>query len=245
VTIAFFMFRLLLLTSLAVITLAWPARASAQVTPGSRVLVMPFTATVDSSAPGGAGAALWLGEAASILLGDDLAALGVGTLSRDERVAAFDRLNIPMSAALTRATTIRVGELIGASEVVFGEVTLGARLEVRARIIRLGAGREMPAASDAAPLEEIFPLFSRLASRLAAGTGRLRPTSAPEGPPLPLEAFESYVKGLVAATPAAQQRFLEAAIRLAQNDARILLALWQVYSAQGQHDPPSRSRSSI
>jgi tetratricopeptide (TPR) repeat protein len=237
--------RRFLALALAVAALHWPADAAGQATPGSRVLVMPFTVEVDADAPGGAGAALWLGEAASILLGEDLAALGVGTLSRDERIAAFDRLNIPMSAALTRATTIRVGELIGASEVVFGEIRLADTLDVRARLVRLAAGREVPAVDDKAPLDEIFPLFARLAGRVATHTGRLRPTSTPTEPPLPLEAFESYVKGLVASTPAVQQRFLESAIRLAPTDARILLALWQVYGAQGAHDRALASANAV
>jgi tetratricopeptide (TPR) repeat protein len=44
------------------------------------------------------------------------------------------------------------------------------------------------------------------------------------------------VKGLVAGTPAAQQRFLESALRQAPTDSRILLALWGVYTQQDLHD---------
>ena len=40
----------------------------------------------------------------------------------------------------------------------------------------------------------------------------------------------------MAATPTAQQRFLESALRLAPTDARILLALWDVYMTQDVHD---------
>src|SRR5688572_3040150 len=82
---------------LAMLTL--PALASAQAAPGSRVLVMPFVADVEAQAPGGAGTSLWLGEAAAVLLGEGLANEGVGALTREERVAAFDRLELPMSAA--------------------------------------------------------------------------------------------------------------------------------------------------
>ena len=61
-----------------------------------------------------------------------------------------------------------------------------------------------------------------------------RPASAARA--LPLEVFENYVKGLVASTPAAQQRFLELANRQASNEPRILLALWSAYAAQSAHD---------
>lgn len=206
-------------------------------TPGTRVLVMPFAAEVAADAPGGAGASLWLGEAAAVLLGDGLTSLGVGALTRAERVAAFDRLQLPMSSALTRATMIRVGESIGASDIVFGDVKFGQRLDVRVRTIRLGTGQELPPLADGASLPEIFTLFGRLSAKVAEASGRrASPAGRPNVPPLPLEAFESYVKGLVAATPAAEQRFLETALRLAPADARVLLALWEVYTAQELHD---------
>jgi tetratricopeptide (TPR) repeat protein len=198
-------------------------------------LVLPFTAQADPAAPGGAGGNLWLGEAAAVLITDGLTARGVTALTRDERVAAFDRLRLPMRAALTRATMIRVGELLGASEVVFGDVQLADRLSVRVRVIQLGPGRQLEEKTDAADLTGIFALFDRVSEHLAEATGRVMATPAP-GPALSLEAFEAYVKGLVAATPAAGQRFLEAAMSLAPGEPRVLLALWRSYADQDDHD---------
>jgi tetratricopeptide (TPR) repeat protein len=210
--------------------------AAGQPAPGSRVLVMPFSAEVDPEAPGGAGAALWLGEAASVLISDELTALGVGALPRDVRVAAFDRLGLPMSPTLMRATVIRVGELIGASEIVFGEVKLGSRLSVRAHLISLGSGRQLPDVADDGALEEIFPLFHQVSVVLARETGHPLADASAAPPALPFETFENYVKGLVAATPATQQRFLETAMTQAPDDARILTALWAVYTSQGAYE---------
>lgn len=220
------------------------SEAQTEATPGSRVLVMPFSADVDASAPGGAGAALWLGEAAAVVIAEALTTQGVGALSRDERVAAFDRLNTTMSGALTRATMIRVGELIGASEIVFGEVRLGATLDVRARLVRLDAAREMPVVVETGRLSELFDVFGRAAARMATFTGRYRPATRPL-PPMPLDAFENYMKGLVAATPANEQRFLDAAVRVAPTDPRILLALWNAHTAQGNHDRALASAGAI
>jgi len=216
---------------------ARPAGTTGQVpVSGTRVLVMPFAADVDAEAPGGAGTALWLGEAAALLLTDSLAALGVGVISRDERVAAFDRLQVPMKAVLTRATTLRVAELIGASDVVFGEVTLGDELAVRARLVRLDPGVEAAAVSAAAPMAGLFDLFGGVASDLAH-LGEIPATdAAPSLEPLPVAVFENYVKGLVAATPAARRRFLELAMTGAPRDARILHELWTVYTADGDYE---------
>src|SRR5262249_48929083 len=134
-------------------------------------------------------------------------------------------------------TMIRVGELVGASDIVFGEARLnGERLSVRARLIRPEAGVQLPDVLDEAPLGEIFALFERLARSVVRATGR---TAAPRpaiGPHPSLETLENYVKGLVAVTPAAQQRFLAAAYRQAPRDARVLIALWRVYADLGLHD---------
>jgi tetratricopeptide (TPR) repeat protein len=228
-------------------TLLWAAPAAAQTLPGSRVLVMPFAASADAQAPGGAGTALWLGEAAAVLLTERLEALGAEALPREHRVAVFDQLQLPMSSSLlTRATMLRVGELIGASEVITGEIRLaGTRLSVRARLVRLDAGRQLPEITEAADLSGIFALFDRLAARLSTASGRVLRRDAEPPPTLPLETFENYIKGLVAATPATQQRFLETAMMQAPNDARILVALWSVYTDQGAHEKALQVASAV
>jgi Flp pilus assembly protein TadD len=225
-----------MLATVLVLTAALAPRATAQATSGSRVLVMPFAINVEANAPGGAGAALWMGEAAAILVAERLTSLGVGALSREQRAAAFDRLNLPMSAALTRATVIRVAEIIGASEIVFGEVRIGDELHVRARLVRVAAGLELPHVTDHGSIADIFELFGRVATAVSAHTGRLRPASAAVAPAMPVEAFEDYVKGLVAPSLAARQRFLERAARVMPTDPRVMMALWSVYGEQSLHE---------
>lgn len=220
-----------------------PARAQAPAAPGSRILVLPFASAVGPHAP--ESAALWLGEAAAILLTDELTRLGFGALARDERVAAFEELQLPMSATLTRATMIRAGEIIGASEVVYGEVVLDEELAVRARIIDLATGRQLPEVTSSGGLTDLFPLFRRVAEGMSGGA---LPTAGPPASSdwdLPLEAFESYVKGLVAATPASQRRFLESALAEAPHDPHVLTALWDVYTADGEHELALAAASAV
>ncbi len=233
----------------AAVMLAWAGNA---VSPAvlreaapPRVLVMPFAVDVDADAPGGASAALWLGEAAAVLITDGLAARGLTPLARGERLAAFDRLNLPMSSVLTRATMIRVGELVGASAVVFGDVRLDGRLSVRARLVDLVTGAEGAAVADDAEVADLFSLFDRLSDRLA--TGLAMPPSPPAASTVvwSLEAFENYIKGLVAAAPEAQQRFLEAAMVQAPLEGRVLLELWRVYSTLGLYDKALEAASAV
>jgi Tfp pilus assembly protein PilF len=213
-----------------------PAAAAAPAAPGARVLVMPFSVHVDAQNAANTSASLWLGEAAAILVGDELNRQGLTAISRDESVVAFDRLQLPRASTLTRATMIRVGELLGASDIVFGDIGLGAQLSVRAHVIQMDGAKQSTEIADRAGMEDLFPLFERVSDHLAPLTGR--PTGVPGKPAvyLPRETFENYVKGLVAGTPAAQQRFLESALKQAPGDARVLVALWSTYTSQGLHD---------
>ena len=212
-----------------------PALAATQSVP-ARILVMPFSVQAAPTAPGEAGSARWLGEAAASLLADELTASGIGAWPREDRVEVFDRLQVPMTSELARATMIRIGELIGASEIVFGEVRVGESLTVRAHTIRLDTGRQLPDVVETAPHGEMFALFGRVATQIGKHTGRAAAGAVPPPPPMPLAAFENYIKGLMAATPAAQQRFLESAMSVAPRDGRILMALWGVYFDQALHE---------
>ncbi len=223
--------RGLLSAALAIGALAWPASSGAQIGSATRALVLPFAVTVESGVPGGEGAAFWLGEAAAILLADELDARGATALSRADRLDAFMRLQLPMVPTLTRATMMRVAELVGASELVIGEVRLGTRMTVTTRVIAVDSARQRPEIVEDGPGMQIYAVFERIAARLVPGT-----EGAAHRPHLPLGAFEQYVKGLVAPTPAAQERFLEQARQQAPADDRVLLALWDLYASQGADD---------
>ena len=51
----------------------------------------------------------------------------------------------------------------------------------------------------------------------------------------PLDAFENYIKGLIAESPAAQATFLETAVKLFPGYDRAELALWGVRTDQDDH----------
>lgn len=215
--------------------MALVAQAAAQTAPlvlVERPLVLPFTVVVDGDVPGGEGAGFWLGEAAALLLAEEFDARGIAVFSRPERVAAFVSLQLPVTVPLTRATMIRVGELVGATELVVGEIRLGSRLTVTARIITLESARERAQARADGAGTDIFAVIEEIASRLAPVAENVRHVDTR----LPLGAFENYVKGLVATTPAVQERFLEAARQQVPTDDRILLALWEFQMSQGAHE---------
>src|SRR5919109_473912 len=106
------MVRILLLGLLAC---GAAAPAAAQAASG-RTLVVPFENTRDEPR------FQWLSEAAAVLLTDGLRATQPGAIVRSERVRAFEQLYLPVSGSLSRATIIKVGQLVGASEVIVGSV---------------------------------------------------------------------------------------------------------------------------
>jgi tetratricopeptide (TPR) repeat protein len=177
----------------------------------------------------------WLGEGSAVLLGDYFDSFHSATISRDARVSAFERLQLPPAAALSHATVIKVAQFVGASSVVVGSYDLaGDQLTVRARLIELESGRLLPEMVERGPLAELFAIYERVARRLLNAT--MTSPATPAGSVLASpQALEAYAKGLVAETPATQRTFLEQASKLAPTDDRVRIALWQVFTDLGDH----------
>ena len=191
-----------------------------------RVLVIPFENAKHEQRLN------WLSEASAVLLADELHARGLAAIERDPRVHAFEDLHLPLSASLSHATVIKVGRLVGASEVIVGAFALdGDRLKVDAHTIQIDVGRLTPDVSDQAPLTDLFASFARLAGRLAPDS---KPATKAAAYP-PLNAFENYIKGLIAESPAAQATFLESAIKMSPGYDRAEIALWNVRSSLADH----------
>ena len=218
--------RVLLVSALTLVSVAHRADAQA---PPPGTLVMPF------DNPQADPKSFWLGEGSAVLLSEFLERYGAITVPREERLSAFDRLQLPPAAALSHATVIKVGQFVGASDVAVGTYELaGDHLTVRARLIRLDAGRLTPEVIERGPFADLLGIYDRTARRL-----RGAPAPAPPPPPATLltspRAVELYVKGLVADALPTQRTFLEQASKAAPADDRIKLALWQVHSEAGDH----------
>jgi predicted Zn-dependent protease len=202
---------------------ATPAPALAQ-TGGSRILVVPFENVRREPR------LHWLSEASAMLLADELRARGLGAIARDERVRAFEELHLPLAASLSHATVIKVGHLVGATEVIVGTFALeGDALKLEAHSIRIDVGRLQPDVTEQGPLNDLFGIFGRLVGRLAPETRVIIPPA--QHPPL--DAFENFIKGLIAESPVMQATFLETAIKLSARYDRAELALWAVRTDHG------------
>src|SRR5689334_10972233 len=215
------------LLAVAIALFLTPVSAAAQSAVGStRIIVMPFESTDRDPR------LVWLGEASAVLISENLRTYGFSALSRDERVRAFHDLNLPADASLSEASVIRVGQLVGASDVITGTLRLtGTDLTVDARRIRLDTGRIQQEAHERGALRDLFAVHDRVTRTLMGGASATIPSAAAEAPPL--DAFEQYIKGLVAEQPSRQVKFLQAALTAYPTYDRPRLALWDVYTEQG------------
>lgn len=180
-----------------------PAAAPA---PLQRHLVMPFENTTKEAR------GYWMSEGAAVALSDDLLALGVPAITREDRLLAFERLRVPSVAMLSHATVIRLGQVLGAGHVTIGSFELhGDDLTVRARTIRLDNGRMLPEIVERGDLKEFFAIYGRVARRMVPTSG-VSTRELEQGHP-PLTAFEQYIKGLVASAADTQIGFLTQALK--------------------------------
>lgn len=207
---------------------AAPPQPAAPPAAHERVLVVPFDNLSRDAR------LTWLTEGAALRVTEALREQGIDALTRDERLRLFERLQVPPLAALTRATIIRLGSLMGATDVITGDLQRdGEAFVIRARRIRLDPGvldPDLVERTDAAGLMGAFRRIGQRLGRAAAASGGESDPAAP-----PLAAFEAYVKGLIADSLDTQARFLQTAIRAFPSYDAARLALWQVYSAAGNH----------
>jgi Flp pilus assembly protein TadD/TolB-like protein len=208
--------------------LALPTAAPAQA-PGAVTLVVPFALEKFDPRVG------WLGEGVAIGVTAALAERGLEVVSRDERLDVFERLQLPPGVALTRATIIKVAELVGASRVVLGRVSAsGTDVTIDAQVLQVDSARLDPPTHHLTPVSGLLAAFRAVAAFAVSGG-----TPGAGGRPLApsVQAFELYVRGLTAGGEEAQERYLSQAIESAPDYVEARLALWDVQSSRGAHEP--------
>jgi tetratricopeptide (TPR) repeat protein len=207
----------LILTALAFLS---PAATRAQQTRhssnpiGSQIyLVFPFENA-------GASPRLdWLGEGLEELSILRLSAAGEAVYSHSGRINELDRYGLPPGAKLSRATMLRIAEDLDVDYVIFGSFTSdGSKLTVESRILRVNPPALLPPVTETGPLDSLMDLQTRLAWRSLSSNERSYPLSLAEFArkqrPLRLDAFEHYVRGLLATEDEVRIREFKDAARL-------------------------------
>ena len=194
----------------------------------STLLIMPFEN--HSRAVG----ADWISEACPEVLSQRMSSPKVYVIDRDDRVFAFDHAGVPVVVRPSRATTFRVAEQMGADYVVLGsyEVT-DSTFQVTAQLLDVKDLKLHPVIQSRGPLADFVDLQTAVAWQLLhempnpqPGTQQQFVTSAP---PIRLDAFENYVRGVVTTSRQSKIHYFKEALRLNPNYSVAALQLGKVY----------------
>jgi tetratricopeptide (TPR) repeat protein len=170
----------------------------------------------------------WIGESIAESVRDSLASEGLLVLDREDRQEAFRRLSLRPGVELTHASVIKLGEALDASRVIFGNYELTpagpanqqsrGSIRITAHILDLKQLHLGPAFSETGAMEDLAAIEARLGWHALE---LLRPKTAPTEaeflrarPPVRIDAVESYIRGLLSASPEQRHRLFTQAARL-------------------------------
>ena len=162
----------------------------------------------------------WIGESIAETLRDAMTPEGVLVLDRTDRLEGYRQLSLRSGAELTHASVLKLGESLDASQVVYGSYDTPSKgtLRIAARILDLKETTQGPEFSESGPLDDLAILEYRLTWDVLRQMHWKALPSLEQfmqaRPPVRLDAVESYIRGLLAASPDQRHLFFTRAARL-------------------------------
>jgi tetratricopeptide (TPR) repeat protein len=192
------------------------------------VVVLPFPN--HSSTPG----MHWMSESFPELLEERLRWPNLNILGREERLLAFDRIGIPYSSALSKASLIKIGEELDADLLIVGEFdSNGKEIQASASILDLRKRLLKPLIQQSGALDEFQMVCGRVAWKVLSQIDPTFPLSLntflSRFPVIPNVAFENYVRGLVESDRTKQIRFFRQADKAYPNYTKAIFQLGKLY----------------
>jgi tetratricopeptide (TPR) repeat protein len=183
----------------------------------------------------------WIGEGSADILNRRLDSAGFLTISRGDRLYALDHLGLPVSFQPSHATTIRIAEMLDADSVVLGSYTLtGDRLTASAQILDVKAMKLSPPVQQDGDLKNLLDILNSLAWRIARqldpSYSVAQQTFLAADNPLQADAFENYIRGMIAESPSERIVHLKEALRLNPSFTPAWFALGTAYFANQDYD---------
>ncbi len=220
-------------------------KADPAVAPANQtILVLPFDNT--SKAPG----IEWIGEAFPEVLGQRLSVPGLYVISRDDRNYAFDRMGIPTTVRPSRATLYRIAEQMDADFVILGDYNFdGQTFTAHAQVLDMKRLRLTPAIESSGPLLNLISIENSLAYDALKAIAPQQQVSKSEfmaaAQPVRLDAFENYIRGLIATDRGDRVRRLKEAVRLNPQYTLAMLQLGRTYYKEKDYETAAQWLSRI
>ena len=186
----------------------------------------------------------WIGEGIATIVGERLGAQPeFYVFGLDERVAEYERLGIPETIFVSRATAIRLAWDMGADILVTGWISgTHDAFRIDARILNLVDDTAGADITINGKLDEIIPQATFLATGLAK---QIVPgSSLPESdyaarPPVSRSAFEAYIRGVIATDSQRKVELLQEAIRLHPQYRSAMYQLGRVHYLDSDYESSS------
>ena len=197
--------------------------------PTRTILVFPFE---NESARQDVG---WISEGSAEIIATRLAGPQRYVLGREERNEAYEQLGIPPGTPLTLASKYKIAQTLGVGWAVVGSFTVeGDRLAARTQLLNVQDLKLSPPFEGSGELADLIDLQTRLAWRLLACHDAGFTVGAEEDfsgrfPEVRLDAFENYIRGILATDGQSRVRFLREADRLNPRDHQAAFELGRYY----------------
>jgi tetratricopeptide (TPR) repeat protein len=206
-------------------------------------LVLPFVNLSPKPALG------WVGESVAESLREAMTREGMLVVEREDRLEGERRLALRPNVRLTQASILKLAESLDADRVIFGsfEITESdspgqmGQLKLTARSINV---RELQSGSEytaSGAMEDLASLQSNLAWQTLQ---MFLPKTAPSEEAflqsrarLRIDAVENYVRGLLATTPEARERFFQQALKLEPKYSQAAFQHGKLLFDKGSHVP--------
>jgi len=183
----------------------------------------------------------WLSEGLEELTIQRLSASGQQVFSHEGRAVEMERSGLPRSSKLSRATMLHLAEDLDADFVIFGRFTAnGTSLTIELQMLRVNPARLLPPLRESGTLDSLMGLHTRLVWRMLSANDRAYALGLVDFTklqrPLRLDAFEHYIRGLLATEDDTRLRELREAARLEPDWPDPDFALGEVYFARRDCD---------
>jgi tetratricopeptide (TPR) repeat protein len=215
--------------------LAGLALAQATLPPVQTLVVMPFENR--SNAPG----LEWISEAFPEVLGPRMALDNLYVPGRQYRQQAYDRAGIPTGIHPSRASLYRIAEQMDVNYAVLGSYSFdGQTFSARAQVLDMKQRHLSPEVTETGPLPALLTVENALAWDLLRivqpGYAVSRQDFLAAAPLLRLDAFEDYIRGLIAPSEADKLQRLRDAVRLNPAYTEAMLELGKTYFEAHDYD---------
>lgn len=183
----------------------------------------------------------WLCEGLEELTIQRLSAAGQKVFTHAGRTAELDRYGLPSNAQFSHATMLRIASDLDADFVVFGKFSSdGKALTIEAHTVRVSPTKLSDAVRESGTLDSLMELNAKVVWKLLAANDKGFPINLAQFSqlqrPLRLDAFEHYIRGLLATDDDGRLRELKESVRLDPEWPDPAFALGQAYYSRRDCD---------